>query len=108
MSIDPHQAINFIKENAPAYALAKSNAAFTDNYLKVVKAKQMNASDSSSLGAKEADAYSSAEYLTAITANKQAIEEEAHLRWLLTAAQARIEVWKTEQYSLRQEMKQLG
>ena len=108
MSIDPTQAVNFIKENAKAYAIAKGNAAYTDNYLKVVKAKQMNASGSSSLGAKEADAYASPEYQTAILANQAAIEEEAHLRWLLTAAQARIEVWKVEQYSLRQEMKNLG
>ena len=103
--IDPHQAIDFIKANAKQYAIAKGNVAYTDNFLKVVKAKQMNASDSSSLGAKEASAYSSPEYLNAIVANQAAIEEEAHLKWLLTAAQARIEVYKVEQYTLRQEMK---
>lgn len=103
--IDPHQAIDFIKASAKQYAIAKGNAAYTDNFLKVVKSKQMNASSSSSLGQKEADAYASPDYHTAIVANQAAIEEEAHLKWLLTAAQARIEVYKVEQYTLRQEMK---
>jgi len=108
MEINPEKAIRYIQEHAEKYAKAKGDVAYTENYLKVVKSQQMNKSESSSLGQREADAYASADYLQAITANKQAVEEEAHLKWMLTAAQARIEVWKTTQFTMRQEMKNLG
>jgi hypothetical protein len=107
MEINPEKAIRYIQEHAEQYAKAKGDVAFTENYLKVIKSQQMNKSESSSLGQREADAYASADYLQAITANKQAVEEEAHLKWMLTAAQARVEVWKTTQYTIRAEMKNL-
>jgi hypothetical protein len=108
IEINPEKAIRYIQEHAEKYAKAKGDVAFTENYLKVIKSQQMNKSESSSLGQREADAYASDDYLQAITANKQAVEEEAHLKWMLTAAQARIEVWKTQEYSKRSEMRNLG
>jgi hypothetical protein len=108
IEINPEKAIRYIQEHAEKYAKAKGDVAFTENYLKVIKSQQMNKSESSSLGQREADAYASTDYLQAITANKQAVEEEAHLKWMLTAAQARIEVWKTQEYSKRSEMRNLG
>jgi len=44
----------------------------------------------------------------AILAHKQAVEEEAHLKWMLTAAQARIEIYKVQEYTKRSEMRNLG
>jgi hypothetical protein len=108
IEINPEKAIRYIQEHAEKYAKAKGDVAYTENYLKVVKSQQMNKSESSSLGQREADAYASAEYKESILAHKQAIEEEAHLKWMLTAAQARIEVWKTQEYSKRSEMRNLG
>jgi hypothetical protein len=37
-----------------------------------------------------------------------AVEEEEKYRWLMIAAQARIEVWKTNQYNTRAELKALN
>jgi len=108
IEINPEKAIRYIQEHAEKYAKAKGDVAFTENYLKVIKAQQMNKSESGSLGQREADAYASHEYQESIKANKQAVEEEAHLKWMLTAAQARIEVWKTQEYSKRSEMRNLG
>jgi len=107
MEINPEKAIRYIQEHAEQYAKAKGDVAYTENYLKVVKSQQMNKSESSSLGQREADAYATAEYKESITAHKQAIEEEAHLKWMLTAAQARIEVYKVQEYTKRQELKNL-
>ena len=107
MEINPEKAIRYIQENAEPYAKAKGDVAYTENYLKVVKAQQMNKSDSSSLGQREADSYATTEYQEAILANKQAIEQEAHLKWMLTAAQARIEVWKCQEFSKRAELRSL-
>ena len=107
MEINPEKAIRYIQENAEKYAKAKGDVAYTDNYLKVIKAQEANKSKSTTIGGKDTDAYASPEYLQAILANKQAIEEESHLRWMLEAAKARIEVWKTQEYSKRAEMKNL-
>jgi hypothetical protein len=108
MEINPEKAIRYIQENAEKYAKAKGDVAYTENYLKVVKSQQMNKSESSSLGQREADAYASADYLQAITAHKQAVEEETHLRWMLEAAKARIEVYKVQEHTRRAEMRNLG
>jgi len=37
-----------------------------------------------------------------------AVEEEEKYKWLMVAAQARIEVWKTNQYNARAELKALN
>jgi DNA repair photolyase len=108
IEINPEKAIRYIQEHAEKYAKAKGEVAFTDNYLKVVKAQEANKSKSTTIGGKDTDAYASPEYLLAILANKQAIEEESHLRWMLEAAKARIEVWKTQEYSKRSEMRNLS
>jgi hypothetical protein len=108
IEINPEKAIRYIQEHAEKYAKAKGDVAYTENYLKVVKAQEANKSKSTTIGGKDTDAYASPEYLQAILANKQAIEEESHLRWMLEAAKARIEVWKTTQFTMRQEMKNLG
>ena len=107
IEINPEKAIRYIQENAEPYAKAKGDVAYTENYLKVVKAQQMNKSESSSLGQREADAYASPDYLLAIKANQAAVEQETHLKWMLTAAQARIEVFKVQEYSKRAEMRNL-
>jgi hypothetical protein len=107
MEINPEKAIRYIQEHAEQYAVAKGDVAYTENYLKVVKSQQMNKSESSSLGQREADAYASADYLLAIKANQVAVEQEANLKWMLLAAQARIEVFKTVEYSKRAELRNL-
>lgn len=107
IEINPEKAIRYIQEHAERYAVAKGDVAYTENYLKVVKAQQATKSTSTTIGGKDTDAYASPEYLDAIMANKQAIEEEAHLKWMLTAAQARIEIYKVQEYTKRAEMKNL-
>lgn len=108
MDIDPNQAIDFIAKTAPKYAEAKGQMYYLENFLKTVKAQEMNKSDSTSLGQREADAYESVAYRETNMAYKQAVEQEAHLKWMLAAAQARIEVFKVLQYTARQELKNLG
>jgi hypothetical protein len=36
---------------------------------------------------------------------KAAVAQEEHLKYMLEAAKLRIDVWKTEQYNMRVEMK---
>ena len=59
------------------------------------------------LGHKDAYAKSHPNYIAQLEALKEATEQEEHLKYMLLAAQARIEVWKTQEYSKRAEMRNL-
>jgi hypothetical protein len=105
MEIDPTRAIVFIQENALPYAQAKADRLFIEGYLKSVKAILMNESDLSSLGAKEQFAYSNIRYQEQLNALRLAVEQEERLKYLMEAAKMKVEVWKTQEYTRRTEMK---
>ena len=50
-------------------------------------------------------AYAHPDYVELLFQIKNAIAEEEELRWKLEAAKLRVEVWKTEEYTKRVEMK---
>ena len=51
------------------------------------------------MSAQERDAYAHEDYQQLLDDLKNAVAVEEHLRWMLVAAQMRVEVWKTEMYS---------
>ena len=106
MDVDPHKAVEYIILNAPKYAEAKANRVFIENYLRTVKSRLMGDEDGT-LGAKEAYAYGHPDYEQQVRALKIATEEEEKLRYMLKAAELRIEIFKVNEYSIRQEMKNL-
>jgi hypothetical protein len=57
------------------------------------------------LGKQETYAYAHPDYIEILEGIREAVEQEERYRWLMAAAQARIEVWRTEQYSARMEVK---
>jgi len=98
---NPHDAINYILKNAKIFAQAKAERIYLEEYRKSLKSILMKSSREETLGAQERDAYSHAQYLTLLDALKVAVEQEEKLRWDLIAAQARIEVWRSEEASNR-------
>ena len=105
MEINPLKAIEFIQINAAVFAEAKSNRIHIENYLKYLKATLVNDSDATTLGAKDTYAYSHPRYKEQLDAMKVAIEAEERMKYLLEAAKLKIEVWKTQEYTKRTEMK---
>jgi len=105
MDIDPTRAIEYIQKNALPYAKAKSERLFIEGYLKSVKAILMNECDLSSLGAKEQFAYSNIRYQEQLNALRIVVEEEERLKYLMEAAKMKVEVWKTQEYTKRTEMR---
>jgi len=99
-----HKAINFILTNAPKYARAKGIRVQLEEYRKSKKA-MLASEEEGSLGAKEMYAYAHPDYVDLLFQIKEAIAEEEELRWKLEAAKLRVEVWKTEEYTKRVEMK---
>lgn len=99
--IDPHEAINFMIKNAEAYAKAKANVTYLEQFRKSKKAIIFQNALGNTIADKEAFAYSHPEYLEVLEGLKEAVEEAERLRWMLVAAQARIDVWRSQEASNR-------
>jgi len=102
---DPHKAVDYIIDNAKHFAKAKAERVYIEEYRKSLKALLMKRSMESAIGAQEREAYAHEEYIELLKGLKQAVEVEEKLRWDLIAAQARVEVWRTEQANNRAEGK---
>jgi len=107
MEIDPNKAINYITQNAGVFAKAKADRTFVENNLRVVKSELMN-EEAGTLGNKEAYSYAHPRYKAQLEALREATQVEEEMLWMMKAAMARIDVWKTMEYSKRQELKNLG
>jgi hypothetical protein len=104
MEIDPNQAIDFMIANSKKYAQARANRVYVEEFRKTLKAELCRDALSAgfeAVNAQEREAYSHPDYKKHLKAIKDAIEEEERLRWLLVAAQARIDVWRSTEASNR-------
>lgn len=106
--INIFRALDFLRDNAPAYAKAKAERVYLENFRKSKKALLMRNAELAghkSAALQEREAYADPEYQEVLKALQAATEEEERLRWLMTAAEARIEVWRTLESSRRIEKK---
>ena len=102
---DPHKAVDHIIKHAQMFADAKAERVFLEEFRKSKKALLMKQSLEPALGAQERDAYAHHEYIKLLEGLREAVEIEERLRWELIAAQARVDIWRTEQANLRLEGK---
>lgn len=102
---DPHKAVDYIIANAKKFAQAKANRIYLETYSKSLKSILMKRSLEESIGAQEREAYAHQEYRELLEGLKEAVEIEEKLRWDLIAAQARVDIWRSEQANLRIEGK---
>ncbi len=107
-SIDPQAAVDFMIAKSKAYAQAEGNKTYMEELRKTIKAEQMI--EAETLGHKtaamqEREAYASSRYKQHLLALQHAVEVREELRWMLIAAQARIECWRTQEASNRAEGK---
>jgi len=104
-TISPFAALDFIRDNAEAYAQAKANLLYLTEYRKTKKALLMIESDAKTESAKESYAYAHKEYIEHLKALAMALQESERLRWLMVGAEAKIEVWRSLEASARLEIK---
>ena len=102
---EPTKAIQYLIDTAPLYAKAKADRIYLEEFRKSRKAQLMSQAGTEVLGKQETYAYAHADYIQILEGIREVVEREERYRWLMTAAQARIEVWRTEQYSARMEIK---
>lgn len=102
---DPHKAVDFMLEHAEKYATAKANRIHIEEFRKSKKALLMNQCSAETVNAREQYAYSHPDYIQLIEGLKQAVEIEESLRWKMTAAQMRVEIWRSMEATARAEGK---
>lgn len=98
---DPHAAIDYIIKHSKEYAKAKADVTFLSEFRKTKKALCFQNSMKNTMADKEADAYAHPEYQAVLEGLREAVERAETLRWMLIAAQARIDVFRTQEASNR-------
>jgi len=100
----PYKAIEYIIENSSKYAEAKAQRIYLEEFRKTKKAllmKDAMARGIDSAVAQEREAYAHLEYADLLKGLMVAIEKEETLKWMLTAAQMKADIWRSEQASER-------
>lgn len=100
-SIDPHEAIDYLYVHSTHYAQAKADVTYLEEFRKSKKAMLFSAAIGNTIADRENQAYSHPEYLEVLDGLKKAVEKAESLRWKLIAAQARIDVWRSQEASNR-------
>ena len=100
-SIDPHEAINYMIRHSAEYAQAKAQVTYLENFRKSKKAILYASAIGNTIADKDSYARSHPEYLELLEGLREAVEEAERLRWMLIAAQARIDVWRSQEASNR-------
>ena len=104
--IDPQAAVDFMVANSKDYAVAEANKVYMEELRKTIKAEEMKAAENRSSEYKtaamqEREAYASPRYKQHLEALQEAVRVREEYRWMLIAAQARIEVWRSQEASNR-------
>jgi hypothetical protein len=100
---DPHKAVDYILKHAALFAKAKAERTYIEEYRKSLKSILMKRSMETAIGAQERDAYAHPEYVQLLDGLKEAVLIEERLKWDITAATLRVEIWRTEQANNRAE-----
>ena len=98
---DVEAALEFMRKNAQPLAAAKANRIYLEQFRKSKKAMLFSECEEGTVAAKENWAYAHPEYLEVLEGLKAAVEQEEHIKWKMTAAEMKVEVWRTQQANAR-------
>jgi hypothetical protein len=102
--IDPQAAVDFMVAHSKEYAQAEANKVYMEELRKTIKSEEMQNAElrgHKTAAMQEREAYASKRYKEHLQALQQAVQRREELRWMLIAAQARIEVWRSQEASNR-------
>ena len=104
MSKNINDAVDYLYTHGEKYAEAKAHRVYLEEYRKSCKAilmKEALTNGSKTVAAAEIEAYADVSYIELIKGLQAAVRREEELRWALIAAQARIEIWRSQEASNR-------
>lgn len=89
-------ALDYLRDNATAAAQARADRIYVEEFRKTIKARLMKASGAKSVAAQEVEAYADPQYVDHLEAIREAVEKDEKHRFLLQAAGAKIDAWRTQ------------
>jgi len=98
---DIEKALDWLVKNATPAAQARANRQYMEEFRKVIKSQLMKGCGEESAAAQEREAYAHPDYAKHLNALRTAVEMDERFRWLTVAAEAKIEVWRSEQANAR-------
>ena len=102
---DINAAVDYLYIHGAKYAEAKAHRVYLEEYRKTQKAMLMKAAMSDgrakTAAAAEIEAYADPTYIKILEGLQAATEAEETFRWGLISAQARIDVWRSQEASNR-------
>ncbi len=99
------KAVDWLRENARPMAQSRAERVYMEQWVKTVKATLQTESGEQSSAKSEMIALASPKYLAALMAYKQAVEADEYNRFMVTAAEAKIEAWRSQESTRRAEGK---
>ena len=98
---DIDKTLAFIRDHAPKLAKAKSERIYLENYKKSLIAILYAESNDKTIADRENYAYAHPDYIKHLQALKTAVEEEETIKWQMTSAELRVEVWRSQEATNR-------
>lgn len=102
---DINDAVDYLYTHGRKYAEAKGQRVYLEELRKSQKAMLMKAAltegRAKTSAAAEMEAYADPAYVTVLVGLQAAVEREEEFRWGLISAQARIDVWRSNEASNR-------
>ena len=102
---DINDAVDYLYTHGRKYAEARAHRVYLEEYRKSQKAMLMKSALSDgrakSAAVAEIEAYADSAYIEVLKGLESAVEAEETFRWGLVSAQARIDVWRSQEASNR-------
>jgi hypothetical protein len=98
---DPDKAVDYIIANAGKFSAAKAQRVYLEEFRKSKKALLMSQCQAKTSAEREQYAYAHEDYLALLGGLKAAVEVEEKLKWMLTSAQIRVDIWRSKEASNR-------
>jgi len=102
--INPNAAVDFLLKHAGQYAKAKADRVYLDEFRRSKRALLMQEAlmaGVDTMAGQERDALAHSEYRALLDGLREAVEIEEKLKWQLTGAQLRVDIWRTNQANNR-------
>jgi hypothetical protein len=90
------RALDYLRDNADEAAKARAERVYVEEYRKVVKAQIMKENGTMTAVLQEREAYADPRYAAHLDAIREAVQRDEKCRFMLSAAEAKIEAWRTQ------------
>jgi len=90
------KALDYLRDNASVAAQARAERIYIEEYRKSIKAQIMKEHADMPVSAQEREAYADDRYIRHLDAIRDAVYEDEKHRFLMKAAEAKIDAWRTK------------